>query len=523
MDQFQPQKQSFLKSSAGAAALLTALLVAACGGDDDSSSPAPPINSSPTFISSDAADFVENGTGVGLEARATDPDGDALTYQILSTSPDASEFSIDQQTGDVSFITPPDFENPTDTDSDNVYEFTVRVSDGSGGDADLSATITVTDVVQTPVLRRVTDAVSQPLFLTDMQDGSGRVLVLERAGLIRILDPETQTLDPVDFADLSATISTAGEGGLLGIAFPPDYETSRTVYVNVTNLQGDTEIRRYSLMTGRTDMIDPASEDVILTIAQPRTNHNAGWIGFDANGFLLIPMGDGGGGGDPDNLAQDPTTLLGKISRIDITADDFPTDPNRDYAIPPGNTFSDPADGRPEIFAIGLRNPYRATFEPLSGDLIIADVGQNAVEEVSRLPMDTASLNFGWPFKEGTQDFRGTTTADLTPPVLEYSHGSGPREGRSITGGIVYTGPVEALQNDYVFADFISDNVWAAPEANMTNGSTISSADFQLLTDTFQPDSGTLERITSFGEDSDRNLYITTIGGDIFRLEAANP
>jgi glucose/arabinose dehydrogenase len=234
-------------------------------------------------------------------------------------------------------------------------------------------------------------------------------------------------------------------------------------------------------------------------------------------------MGDGGGGRDPDNLAQDPTTLLGKISRIDVTADDFPSDPDRDYAIPAGNTFANAADGRAEIFAIGLRNPYRSSFDPDSGDLLIADVGQNAIEEVSRLPMDDSSLNFGWRFKEGTQDYIGTTTETLTPPVIEYSHGNGPRQGRSITGGVVYTGPVEALQNAYLFADFISDNVWAVPEADMTLGSTVSSNAFQILTDTLQPDAGALSRITSFSEDADRNLYITTIGGDIFRMEAENP
>lgn len=497
------------------------LLLSACGGGGGNTPP-PPVNASPVFSSPATADFAENGTDVAYTAQASDPEGMTLSYAILPGSSDAALFTIDAASGEVRFADPPDFEAPTDLNADNVYEIRLRVSDASGGAAVQDVAISVTDIVQTPVLRRKAAGLDQPVFLADLADGSGRVLILERAGRIRILDPETQTIAPVDFADLRSTISNAGEGGLLGMAVAPDFATSRQIYVNVTNLQSDTEIRRYTLMTGRDDMLDPATEDLILRIGQPFDNHNAGWIGFDENGFLVIPTGDGGSGGDPNNLAQNPASLLGKVLRLDVASDDFPTDPDRDYAIPPGNTFSDLADGRPEIFAVGLRNPYRASFDPATGDLLIADVGQNAIEEVSRLPMDDSSLNFGWRVKEGTQDHVGSTIAALTPPVLEYAHGDGPRQGRSITGGYVYTGPVEALQGEYLFADFVSGNLWSVPVTDLVQGTTVPASDFRIFTTTLQPDAGSLARITSFGLDAQGDLYIVTFGGDVFRLEAAD-
>ncbi|GLQ20590.1 PQQ-dependent sugar dehydrogenase [Algimonas porphyrae] len=498
-------------------------LLAGCGSGGSSTPPppAPPINQIPTFSSSTAASTPENTDGIVYTAQASDPDGTSVRYSLLATG-DNPLFTINADSGEVRFTAAPDFETPGDADADNIYRLRVRATDAAGGIASLDVALTVTDVVQTPVLRRKASGLAQPIYVSPLGDGSDRVLVFERAGRIRILNPDTGLLDPVDFADLRAGISTAGEGGLLGFAFAPDFDTSRQIYLNVTNLQDDTEIRRYTLMTGRSDMLDPASEDVILRIDQPFDNHNAGWIGFDANGFLMIPMGDGGSGGDPNNLAQNPQSLLGKVLRLDITGDDFPADPDRDYAIPAGNTYADPADGRPEIFALGLRNPYRSSFDPLTGDLLIADVGQSAIEEVSRLPVDDSSLNFGWRVKEGTRDYLGSTTATLTPPVLEYTHGTGPLEGQSITGGFVYQGPVEALQNVYLFADFISHNVWGVPVLDLQQGGTVQSAGFQRLTDQLQPDTGALTFIISFGLDAKNNLYLTTIGGDVFRLEAAN-
>ncbi|MEO1188251.1 MAG: PQQ-dependent sugar dehydrogenase, partial [Pseudomonadota bacterium] len=283
-----------------------------------------------------------------------------------------------------------------------------------------------------------------------------------------------------------------------------------------------TELRRFTTFAATPDQVDPSTSDIILTFGQPDTNHNAGWIGFDATGFLIFPTGDGGGSGDPSDFAQNPQSLLGKVLRLDVTGDDFPGDDTRDYSIPAGNTFSDPADGLPEIFAVGLRNPFQSSFDPISGDLLIGDVGQGAIEEVSRLPMTDSSFNFGWAVREGTAFFKGSNQPEFTDPVAEYSHGVGLREGRSITGGLVYQGPVEALQNTYIFGDFISDNVWGIPVADLVNGQTVASSAFEVLTDDFTPDAGSLTSIAAFGTDEADNLYIVSLGGDVFRLEALN-
>ncbi|MDB2437387.1 PQQ-dependent sugar dehydrogenase [Hellea sp.] len=505
-------------------ASLFCVALTACGGSDNSAPPPPPppANAAPSFTSSAMATTAENEGGVVYTAAASDSDDDTLSYTIVAGG-DAALFLINSATGELSFAAAPNFERPLDLDFDNIYEFTLSVSDGQGGTDMLAISLTVTDVSQAATLKRVGTDLTQPLFLTPLPGVQDRVLVLQKAGLIRILDPETGVIDSVDFLDINDDIDATGEGGLLGLAFAPDFEISGEFYVNVTATDDfRTEIRKYSLQSGRNDLADPLSKDIIMTFDQPLRNHNAGWIGFDDNGFLVIPTGDGGGSGDPDNFAQNPQSLLGKVLRIDVSQDSFPGDDEKDYAIPSGNTYTDAADGQPEIFALGLRNPYRSSFDPLTGDLLIADVGQNAAEEVSRLPMDDSSLNFGWRVKEATLDFNGSTAATLTPPVIEYLHGTGPREGRSITGGYVYTGPVEALQDQYIFADFISNNVWAVPVRDMQNGTTISGGNFDVLTDTLSPDAGDLSRISSFGLDAQNNLYIVTILGDVFRLEAEN-
>ena len=212
--------------------------------------------------------------------------------------------------------------------------------------------------------RLVISDLNQPLFMLPLPDKSGRVLVTERTGAILILDPKTGRVEDTPFLDISKSITTRGEGGVLGLALSPNFADDGTFFLNVTNRKGDTEIRRYAVPKTTPYQADPASEDVIMRIEQPYSNHNAGWIGFDpASGLLLIPTGDGGSGGDPLEAGQDPQTLLGKILRIDITKDSFPNDDLRDYAIPPGNTFTDPKDGKLEIFTMGLRNPWRCSVD----------------------------------------------------------------------------------------------------------------------------------------------------------------
>eukprot|EP00903_Cladosiphon_okamuranus_P002755 g2753.t1 len=439
--------------------------LASCGGGGDGGS-VTLTNAGPVFSSSTTLSIEENTVGVVYTATANDADGDTVTIS-LAGGPDAGSVSFNATSGELSFSVDLDFENPSDANGDNIYELTFEARDGRGGVAQLDLDIEVTDQVDVVRMRRVATGLTQPLGLIALPDGSGRVLVLEKGGRVRVLTPDTGAISSVDFLDVSSSISTAGEGGLLGLAFSPDFATDRQVYVHVTNASGDTEIRRFETFAATPEQADPSTSDIILTFAQPEDNHNAGWIGFDASGFLIVPTGDGGGAGDPNDFAQNPNSLLGKVLRIDVSADDFPADDSRDYAIPSGNTFTDPSLGLPEIFAVGLRNPFQSSFDPATGDLLMGDVGQGAIEEISRLPMTDSSRNFGWAVREGTAFFKGANQPEFTNPVAEYSHGVGPREGRSITGGVVYRGPVEALQNTYIFGDFISDNVWGIPVADL--------------------------------------------------------
>lgn len=497
-----------------ACAIAAILLTFGCGDDDDP----PPMNgdnTAPNFTSPETASVEENTLGTFYTATASDADGDPLTFSIDGGA-DEALFSIADD-GALSFISPPDFENPEDADADNVYEVTIEVSDGAATAA-LDLAVTVTDLAEDFVVRRVTNASSAPLSLVGRSDGN--VFVGEREGVIRILDPSTGSFNATPFLDISASVGTAGEGGLLGLALAPDYDVSGTFYVHITNSVGDTEIRRYQASFADPDIADAGSGDVILTVTQPATNHNGGWIGFDQDGLLYIALGDGGGAGDPFGNGQDTDTLLGAILRIDPSFDDFPGDPDRDYAIPTDNPFSF-GGGAPEIWAYGLRNPFRASFDRDTDDLYIGDVGQDTLEEVDLVEPDDGGLNFGWPIREGTQSFSGADDPDFTPPIAEYGHGSGPREGGSITGGFVYRGPVSSLQGQYIFADFVSDNIWSFPVSAVAQGSTLSSDSFILQNAAFTPDAGVLEGVVGFGEDVDANLYILTIGGSIFVIEPA--
>jgi glucose/arabinose dehydrogenase len=322
------------------------------------------------------------------------------------------------------------------------------------------------------------------------------------------------------FLDIGNQTTTDGERGLLGFAVAPDFNATGIFYVYLTNLAGDSEIRRYQTFAGNRDQADPASGDIILTFTQPFSNHNGGWLDFGPDGFLYLGSGDGGSGGDPQNNGQNTNTLLGKILRLDVRSDAFPADPLRDYAIPANNPFAG-AGGRPEIWAYGLRNPFRASFDPLTGNLWIGDVGQNAVEEVDLMRPGDGGANFGWRVFEGTQLFSGPAIAGTTPPVAEYGHGSSLTQGNSITGGHVYRGPVEALRGQYIFGDFVNGNMWSFPISRVSLGATLPSSQFTVRRTSFAPTSGTINNISSFGVDQQGNLYIVDIDGEIFRIEPA--
>ena len=492
-----------------------ALLAACPGGGSGGGSPGM-VNRAPVFTSATSVSVPEEITGIFHTAVATDPDGNALSYSITGGE-DAARFRITAG-GGLSFASAPDFENPGDSDGDNVYLLQLAASDGSArATQDLS--VTVTDVASTGFrVRRVASGVSQPVFLAPVPDGSGRVYVVELPGRIRILDPASGAFAATPLLDLRGSLSIDGERGLLGFATAPDFADSGAFYVFATALDGALELRRYHVFAGDRDRADAASEELLLRQPHPRSNHNGGWIGFGPDGMLYVAIGDGGGSGDPDDNAQDPAVLLGKILRLDVGSDAFPADPERNYAIPVDNPFAT-GGGAPEVWALGLRNPFRNSFDPVSGALLIGDVGENAVEEIDLLPAGLSGANFGWSILEGTQPFKGSGGAGLSPPVAEYPHGVGTRAGNTVIGGYVYRGPVESLRGQYVFADFIRGNVWTLPLAALQPGSTLSADTFTVRNSEFAPDSGAFTNIASFGLDEPGNLYMVDMDGEIFVLE----
>jgi len=498
-----------------------ALFAAACGGGGDGGTPAPPApsNSAPAFTSAATANAPEGATASFYTAAATDANGDPLTYSI-SGGADAALFQI-TGAGALSFRTAPDFEAPADADRNNVYLVQLAVSDGKAT-TNLSLSVTVTDQTAGAFrVRRVVTGLSQALYVTGIPDNSGRILVVRKTGQIQIVTPSSGAIAATPFLDLAGQISTDGERGLLGLALAPDFQTSGTAYVYLTNPAGTIELRRYRILAGNPDRLDPSTADILLTIPHPgANNHNGGWIDFGPDGFLYVATGDGGGANDPGGNAQNRNTLLGKILRIDVARDDFPNDANRDYGIPAGNPFAS-SGGAPEVWAYGLRNPFRNSFDRVTGNLWIGDVGQNAVEEIDLMRAGDGGANYGWPLYEGTQPLSGTSTAGLTFPIAQYGHGNGALQGGSLTGGYVYRGPVESLQGLYIFGDFVTGHIWSIPVAQVAIGTTLASSAFTVRTDGFAPGAGTIGNISSFGQDQARNLYIVDYDGEIFVIEPA--
>jgi len=366
---------------------------------------------------------------------------------------------------------------------------------------------------------RLTAGLSRPVFLASPPNDPTRLFVVEQhTGQIRIVDRATGQVGPVAFLSITG-LATGGEQGMLGLAFHPEFASNGLFFVNVTVAgSGATEVRRYQVSADDPDLADPASEDLILGYDQPFANHNAGWMAFGPDGFLYIATGDGGSGGDPGNRAQDLGQLLGKILRIDVDRDDFPADPTHDYGIPLDNPFASTA-GAHEIWAYGLRNPWRCSFDWLTGDFYIGDVGQGVWEEIDFQPAASGGgENYGWNLREASHCFPPVAgdpvcgDLSLVDPIYEYRHASAPDGGFSVTGGYVYRGPIAAIDGHYFFADFVTRQVWSF----VFDGATRSPVD--NWTAQLSPPVGTVERISSFGEDADGNLYIVDLGGEIFKL-----
>ena len=375
---------------------------------------------------------------------------------------------------------------------------------------------------------RVVSGLSSPIFVTYAPGDADRLFIVLQGGQIRIFDLTTNTLKPTPFITVPEVLS-GGERGLLGLAFHPDYQNNGLFYVNFTdNTGGDTRITQFSRLTD--DTADATSGVKLLEFDQPQSNHNGGWIEFGPDGFLYIATGDGGGAGDTGSghttgtgNAQDTTNnLLGKMLRIDVNGDDFPSDPERNYAIPTDNPFVGTASDD-EIFMYGLRNPWRCSFDRLTRDLWIGDVGQNTVEEISfRSATVPGGQNYGWRNREGT--LGSQPAGGSIDPIYQYFHGSGAGQGFSITGGNVYRGPIAALNGHYFFSDYVLGQIRSLrfdgtlDETDYNGNNVVGFVNWNLQTNYT---AGSINNPSSFGEDFAGNLYVCDLsGGEVFKLVA---
>ena len=346
-------------------------------------------------------------------------------------------------------------------------------------------------------LESVATGLDHPVHLT-APAGDARLFVVEQPGRIRIIAGGRLLARP--FLDLTDRVLDGGERGLLSVAFHPGYARNGFFYVDYTDRHGDTAIERYSV-SHDPDRAERISAVRLLSIAQPYANHNGGLLAFAPDGMLWIGMGDGGAGGDPHGNGQNPASLLGKMLRIDV-------DHGSPYAIPRDNPYAGRRGGRPEIWALGLRNPWRFSFDRETGQVYIADVGQNLWEEIDVAPIAFGGLNYGWNRMEGLHPFHPSVrdTARLTPPAIEYGHG----EGCSVTGGLVYRGArIPALRGHYLFSDYCSG--WIR-SFRYVAGRVIERREWQRL------DPGP---VASFGEDAAGEAYVVSHDGRIFRIVPA--
>jgi glucose/arabinose dehydrogenase len=357
----------------------------------------------------------------------------------------------------------------------------------------------------TVIFREYMNGFSQPLDVVNAGDGSNRLFIVQKGGLIRILrDSAIESTPFINLAD--SIISSGGEQGLLSLAFHPLYETNRMFFVYYTNTSGAITIARFRTKVDNPDLADDTSGKILLNIPKGATNHNGGDLNFGGDGYLYFATGDGGGSGDPNNNAQNGNSLLGKVLRLDV--DSIETAPY--YTIPATNPYVSDPNVRDEIWALGLRNPWRWSFDRANNDMWIADVGQGEWEEVNYRPAAaTGGINYGWRCYEGTHEFNTTGCLpqnNYISPIHEYPHDT--TGGVSVTGGFVYRGPdFPALTGYYLMSDFGSGHLWKiAP--NGLGGWNV----------TRQPN--TLGSVVSYGEAENGALYASTLGGTLYLVTA---
>ncbi len=347
-------------------------------------------------------------------------------------------------------------------------------------------------------LNAVASGLDQPVGLEAPGDGTGRLFVVEQPGAIRIISGGVPAASA--FLDIRAKVDSGGEKGLLGLAFHPGFPANRRFFIHYDRLAGgqmQSVIAEYQVSPADPGQADPALERILLTVDQPFGNHKGGQLAFGNDGFLYIGLGDGGSGGDPMGNGQSLGTLLGKVLRIDVDS----TSPGKEYGIPPDNPFAG-GGGLAEIWAYGLRNPWRFSFDRPTGRLFCGDVGQDRFEEIDRIEKGG---NFGWNVLEGAHCFQPSSGCDRTGkvlPIAEYGH----QEGEAVIGGFVYRGAaIPALAGSYVFGDFTSGRIWRLeedPPGTFTRSLLLSSG----------------RSISSFGQDQAGEIYVVDLSGSVLVL-----
>lgn len=353
----------------------------------------------------------------------------------------------------------------------------------------------------------VADGFDRPLYVTHAGDGSGRLFVLEQTGRVQVVQDGERLATPfLDLSGLVTPINGYSEQGLLGLVFHPNYAENGRFFVDYTDRNGTSVVAEYAVSAADPNLADPNSRRELLRVEQPYANHNGGMLAFGPDGYLYISLGDGGSAGDPQANAQNPWTLLGSILRIDV---DTPPQGQAAYSIPVDNPYSDNGLGLPELWAIGLRNVWRFSFDRATGDLYLGDVGQDLWEEVDfQAAGFSGGANYGWNRYEGNHPYSGAEAPrGMVLPITEYAHSEG---GCSISGGYVYRGvDLPDLEGAYFFGDWCTGNIWATYRDETET----------WQTNLFLPTSGHM--ITSFGEDEAGELYVVDYNGGLWRFEPA--
>lgn len=445
-----------------------------------------PTNQAPSFTSATSASVAENTTGSVYQAIATDPDGDALTYSIAGGA-DAGRFTISSG-GQLSFVTPPNYDLPTDADGNNSYEVQISVSDGKSSTT-LALTVAVTNLKEGIAVHRVATGFTDPVAIAPSSDTA--MLVAEKAGAIYLLNPQTGTR--------TLLYQIASPVSVLALAVAPSFATDGTFFVMY---RSGTALVLHRFGRNPAGPTVPDNFGPILVLSAPQYA-GGGWLGYDANGNLLAATGDAGGTSDPNGSAQNSLSRLGKLLRIA---------PNPD---PYGGVA-------PEFFLVstiaqGLHQPNGGGL--LAGNIVLADHGQDLAEELDIFASGSGVTNFGWPFKEGTRTAQGTPPGGLTDPVLEYFRTTGLRKGQAIIGGAIGPTAVASLKDQYVFGDG-SGAIFSVPVASLTPGKTLASEAIERRDADFAPDNGAIERPVAVMAGPGGTLYVLDADGDIFRVDA---